>query len=56
MAFITAGVFGAFVSVAVAWAARNRDVSAVPVQADIVRTGVIVIIAKVDTWIGKMSA
>lgn len=55
MTVITAGVVSAFVSVAVARATRNWDVSTIPVQADIVRTGVAIIIAKVDIWIGIMS-
>lgn len=53
---VAAGVVGAFVAITVAGATGNRDVSALPVEADIVRTGILVIIAKIGVWIGIMGA
>lgn len=54
MTVLATSVVRAFVPVAVAGAAGNRDVSAFPVHADIVRAGIAVIIAKFDVRIRIM--
>jgi len=53
---IAADVVGAFIAVVIAWPSGNRHVSALPFQTDIVRAGILVIIARTGVWIGIMGA
>jgi len=55
-AFRIAVIFGAFVAIIVAGTTGNRDVSALPIQTNIVRARVFVIVAEIGVWIGIMGA